>query len=164
VARATNLSKSSVHRLRQRIKHRHQEPESELWETPEGFEWLRLLVFATIYVFGIKQGVGSEVLSEFFHLLRLNKQVGVSPTALRRLEAEMRSLIITYQEQQHQQIKQACPSVEIIAGADETFFPGVPGIVLVLMDLVSGYIVLEKKTSDRKYQTWKTNHLCYWGT
>ncbi|NES19438.1 MAG: hypothetical protein F6K41_11030 [Symploca sp. SIO3E6] len=155
VARATNLSKSSVHRLRQRIKHRHQEPESDFWETPEGFEWLRLLVFATIYIFGIKQGVGSEVLSEFFHLLRLNKQVGVSPTALRRLETEMRSLIITYQEQQHQQIKQTCPSVEIIAGADETFFPGVPGIVLVLMDLVSGYIVLEKKTSDRKYQTWK---------
>lgn len=154
VARATNLSKSSVHRLRQRIKHRHQEPESDFWETPEGFEWLRLLVFATIYVFGIKQGVGSEVLSEFFHLLRLNKQVGVSPTALRRLEAQMRSLIITYQEQQHQQIQRAPPSVEIIAGADETFFPGVPGIVLVLMDLVSGYILLEKKTSDRKYQTW----------
>ncbi|NET60521.1 MAG: hypothetical protein F6K47_31600 [Symploca sp. SIO2E6] len=42
VAKATNLSKSSVHRLSQRIKHRHLEPESDLWETPEGFEWLRL--------------------------------------------------------------------------------------------------------------------------
>ncbi len=36
LARATNLSKSSVHRLRQRIKRRHQEPESNFWETPEG--------------------------------------------------------------------------------------------------------------------------------
>ncbi len=44
--------------------------------------------------------------------------------------------------------------MEILAGADETFFPGMNGIILVLMDLVSGYILLEKKTSDRKYQTW----------
>ena len=87
LSRVTHLSKSSVHRLSQRIENRHQHPESYFWETPEGFEWLRLLVFATIYIFGIKQGVGSEVLSEFLHLLRLNRQIGVSPTALRRLEA-----------------------------------------------------------------------------
>jgi HD-like signal output (HDOD) protein len=37
LARATNLSKSSVHRLRQRIKRRHQGTESDFWETPEGF-------------------------------------------------------------------------------------------------------------------------------
>lgn len=154
LSRATNLSKSSVHRLGQRIKRRHQEPESAFWESPEGFEWLRLLVLATIYIFGIKQGVGAEVLSEFFHLLRLNRQVGVSPTALRQVEATLRSEILSYQEQQHQQIKQSPPSREILAGADETFFPGVQGIVLVLMDLVSGYILLEKKSSDRKYQTW----------
>jgi hypothetical protein len=84
----------------------------------------------------------------------LNKQVGVSPTALRQLESQIRSEILSYQEQQNQQIKQSPPSLEILAGADETFFPGVPGIVLVLMDLVSGYILLEKKSSDRKYQTW----------
>ena len=154
LAQATHLSKSSVHRLRQRIKRRHQEPESDFWETPEGFEWLRLLVLATVYIFGIKQGVGSEVISEFFHLLRLNRQVGTSPTALRRLEAKLRSEIIAYQQEQHQQVKRAPPAREIIAGADETFFPGVPGIVLVFMDLVSGFIFLEKKTSDRKYQTW----------
>ncbi len=69
-------------------------PESPLWETPEGYQWLRLLVFATIYVFGIKHGVGSEALSEFFHLLRLKSQIGISPTALRRLEVQMRSQIL----------------------------------------------------------------------
>ncbi len=154
LARATNISKSSVHRISQRIEHRHQHPESYFWETAEGYQWLRLLVFATVYIFGIKQGIGSEVLSEFFHLLRLNRQIGVSPTALRRLEAQMRSEIRTYQQEQHQQLKLTPAQIEIIAGADETFFPGFPGIVLVLMDLVSGYILLEKKTSNRQYQTW----------
>ena len=69
-------------------------PESEFWETPEGYQWLRLLVFATIYIFGIKHGVGSEALSEFFELVRLKSQIGISPTALRRLEVQMRSQIL----------------------------------------------------------------------
>ncbi len=154
LAQATNLSKSSVHRLSQKIKHRQNYPESEFWETPEGYQWLRLLVFATIYIFGIKHGVGSEALSEFFYLLRLKSQIGISPTALRRLEVQMRSQILAYGEQQHQEVKLTNSQLEIVAGADETFFPGMNGIILVLMDLVSGYIILEKKTSNRKYQTW----------
>jgi hypothetical protein len=36
-----------------------------LWETAAGQEWLRLLVFGTIYVFGIKCGIGAETLSGF---------------------------------------------------------------------------------------------------
>ena len=135
ISRAKNLSKSSVHRLLQTIKHRRKYPESDFWETEAGYQWLRLLVFATIYIFGIKQGIGSEALSEFFHLLRLRQQIGISPTALRRLEAQMRSMILTYQQEQHQQLQLNPPQLELIAGADETFFPGFPGIVLVLMDL-----------------------------
>ena len=66
LARVTHLSKSSVHRHQKRIKYRQQERESFFWETPEGEQWLGLLVWATIYIFGIKQGVGSEVLSLIF--------------------------------------------------------------------------------------------------
>ena len=154
LAKVTDISKSSVYRLQQKIKSRQNYPESELWETPEGYDWLRLLVFATIYVFGIKHGVGSEALSEFFHLQSLKSQIGISPTALRRLEDQMRSQILTYGEQQHQELKSTKIKLEIVAGADETFFPGFDGIILVLMDLVSGYILLEKKTDNRKYQTW----------
>ncbi|MDJ0692471.1 MAG: hypothetical protein QNJ41_28780 [Xenococcaceae cyanobacterium MO_188.B32] len=67
-------------------------------------------------------------------MLRLNKQIGVSPTALRRLETQMRQGILTYQQEQHQQLKLTPAQIQIIAGADETFFPGLSGIVLVLMD------------------------------
>jgi hypothetical protein len=59
LGRQLNLSKSSIHRHQQRIKHRNQYPESNFWESPEGYQWLRLLVFATIYIFGIKQAIGS---------------------------------------------------------------------------------------------------------
>ncbi len=46
IARYTNLSKSSVHRLCQRIKHRHQYRESYFWETPEGKEVVEVIGFS----------------------------------------------------------------------------------------------------------------------
>jgi len=78
IAAATGIPKSSVHRQQRAIERRNQYPESSLWETAAGQEWLRLLVFGTIYVFGIKCGIGAETLSEFFYLLQLPMQVGVS--------------------------------------------------------------------------------------
>jgi len=71
IAEATGIPKSSVHRHQRAIERRNQYPESSLWETAAGQEWLRLLVFGTIYVFGIKCGIGAETLSEFFYLLQL---------------------------------------------------------------------------------------------
>jgi hypothetical protein len=71
LAQKTDLSKSSVHRLYHRIFKRNRHPESSLWETREGQEWLRLLVLATIFIFALQGGIGCERLSQFFHLLRL---------------------------------------------------------------------------------------------
>lgn len=87
IAAATGIAKSSVHRHQQAIERRNQYPESPLWELQSGQQWLRLLVWAVIYVFGIKQGIGNETLSEFFHLLHL-RHIGVSPTALQGLRVQ----------------------------------------------------------------------------
>ncbi len=66
VAAATGTSKSSVQRQRKAIARRNQNPESCLWETDEGFLWLIRLVCATIYMFGIRGGIGMETIAEFF--------------------------------------------------------------------------------------------------
>lgn len=151
LADLTQISKSSVHRHQQAMKRRNLHPESYFWETPDGYQWLRLLVFATVYIFGIQQGVGCEVISRFFHLLRLHNVIGVSPTSLRRIEVQMREQILNYSDKIQQQLKNNPTTLEIRAGADETFFPEV---VLVLMDLVSGYIILEEFSQNRQYLTW----------
>src|SRR6267142_5230985 len=83
VAHQTGLSKSSVHRLKQAIARRNRSPESAWWETEAGRRWLTRLVVATLYTFGLKRGVGMDTMSEFFARLRLEKQVGCSPSALR---------------------------------------------------------------------------------
>src|SRR4029434_7549779 len=85
LAQQTGLSKSSVHRLTQAMERRDVHPESWLWETADGRQWLTRLVVATLYTFGLKRGVGMDTMSEFFARLRLERQVGCSPLALRRV-------------------------------------------------------------------------------
>lgn len=131
IAEATGIAKSSVHRHQQALERRNKYPESPWWETPDGQQWLRLLVLSTIYIFGIKCGIGAETLSEFFHLWQLQLQVGVSPSALRKLEVGVREAILKYQQQQQSTLGQTQKAIEVCAAADETTFEQ---DVLVLMD------------------------------
>jgi IclR helix-turn-helix domain len=85
LAEQTGLSKSSVHRHLQAINRRDRYPESSFWETEAGRHWLIRLVVATLFVFGLKRGVGAETISEFFGRLHLEAHVGCSPSALRRV-------------------------------------------------------------------------------
>jgi len=79
-------------------------------------------VLGTIYTFGIKCGIGVETMSEFFYLLQLPMQVGVSPSALHKLEVEVRERILQYQQQQQSTLGQSQTAIEICAAADETAF------------------------------------------
>jgi DNA-binding transcriptional ArsR family regulator len=65
IAAVTGIPKSSVHRHLKAIE-RQQHAESYLWETAEGGEWRKLMVFGVIYCFGIKGGIGADSLSDFF--------------------------------------------------------------------------------------------------
>jgi hypothetical protein len=98
-----------------------QVPEAELWEPERGAPWLRALVLAVVFVFGLKGGVGVERLSEFFHRVRLERYLAVSPSALRSLRTQMETVILAYQTEQEQRLGQAGCRLEIIAGAAETF-------------------------------------------
>src|SRR5215468_1432567 len=68
LADRTGLSKSSVHRHLQAMDRRERYPESSLWETEVGRAWLIRLMVATLFVFGLKRGVGAETLSEWLKM------------------------------------------------------------------------------------------------
>jgi hypothetical protein len=141
-----------VARHRKALEGRSQWPEAAFWEQEAGYEWLRVLVFAVVFVFGIKGGVGAERLSEFFHRVRLDRHVASSPTALRTLQGHLEEAIVAYPTAHETELRQTGRGVEICAGADERFFDQV---ILVMMDLVSGYSVLEAPAEDRCYATWR---------
>src|SRR6266581_1106859 len=151
LAERTGLSKSSVHRHLQAIGRRDRYPESSFWETEAGRTWLIRLVVATLFVFGFKRGVGAETLSEFCSRLHLETQVGCSPSALRRvmhtLERILLETVAAWEQEgiAHGEIR------PIIGAVDETFLQR---MMLVFMDLASGYLLMEEVAVDRSYDTW----------
>ena len=145
------LSKSSVHRHLQAMDRRDRYPESSLWETEPGRDWLIRLVAATLFVFGLKRGVGAETLSEFFSRLHLEEQVGCSPSALRTmmhtLERCLLEIAAAWEKDgiAHGEIR------PVIGAGDETFLQQ---MMLVFMDLATGYVLMEEVAADRSYDTW----------
>ena len=151
LADRTGFSKSSVHRHLQALDRRDRYPESSLWETPEGRAWLIRLVGATLFEFGLKRGVGAETLSEFFSRLHLEEQVACAPNTLRMVLHLLERLILEITAAwekdgiAHGEIR------PVIGAVDETFLQQ---MMLVFMDLATGYVLVEEVAADRRYDTW----------
>lgn len=153
IAVETGLSKSSVHRLRQALERRDVHPESWLWETEEGRRWLVRLVVASLYIFGFKRGVGADTISEFLCRLRLEAHVGSSPSALRGLMEVLEPVLLATAAAWEREGIAAGEIRPIIGAVDETFLEH---LMLVFMDLASGYLLAEEVATDRSYDTWHT--------
>lgn len=152
LAQKTGLSKSSVHRLQQARERRGGHPESWLWETEAGRQWLTRLVVATLYTFGLKRGVGMDTMQAFFARLHLATQMGCSPSALRCVMQTLEATILETAATWEQDGVAMGEGQEIIGAVDETFLEQ---MVLILLDLKTGYVVLEATADDRSYATWK---------
>ena len=151
VARQTGLSKSSVHRLGQAMARRDRHPESWFWESEEGRRWLIRLVVAVLYHFGLKRGVGADTMSAFFACLRLEQHVGCSPSTLRAVMEKLEPLILETTEGWERDGIAQGQIGPIVGTVDETFLQR---MMLVFMDLRSGYVLLEEVATDRTYETW----------
>ena len=151
VARQTGLSKSSVHRLGQAMAGRDRHPESGFWESEEGRRWLIRLVVAVLYHFGLKRGVGAETISAFFACLHLEQHVGCSPSTLRTVMDKLELIIRETTEGWEREGIAEGQIGPIVGSVDETFLER---MMLVFMDLVSGYVLHEEVADDRTYETW----------
>ena len=63
---------------------------------------------------------------------------------------KLAELLDQYQEEQQKKHK-LDESLKIVGGIDETYFES---MILVLMDLSSGYIFVEEESEDKSYETW----------
>ena len=108
---------------------------------------------ATLYTFGLKRGVGMDTMSAFFARLRLETQVGCSPSALRGVMQALEAALLETAGRWEKDGIAAGEVREIIGAVDETFLQR---LILVFMDLATGSLVLEAVADDRTYATWKT--------
>ena len=150
LAQEVNTSKSSAFRKVKGMQRRDVYPESFLWEHEEGYEWIRRHFFATLLLFGVQHGIGADTLSLYFKMLRLDTHIGVSPTPIRIRLSQLQDAIIRFQKEVEQNYKDNFK--EMIGAADETFFGN--ALILVFMDLSSGYLILEEIADDRSFDTW----------
>src|SRR4029450_3456387 len=114
-----------VHRLQQAIARRGRHRESWRWETEEGRGWLTRLVVATLSTFGLKRGVGLETISEFFVRLRLETQMGCSPSALHGVMQALEAALLETAEAWEQEGGAGGEGGESIGGVDAKFLGGV---------------------------------------
>ena len=108
------------------------------------------MTLAALSIFGLECHVGADKLSQFFKLIRIDTHVGVSPTALHQQMSRLESLLPLFQQQREKDASVKPRS--IVAAMDETFFGDF--LILVLMDLSSGYLLLEDISHDRRFDTW----------
>jgi len=108
------------------------------------------MVFAVLYSFGLRHHVGADALSDFFKLIRIDTHAGLSPGALRTQLRQMEALLPVFQ--QSCEASAPTPAGKAVVAADETFFGEL--LILVLMDLSSGYLLLESIQDDRSFDTW----------
>ena len=153
IAQATGLSKDSVARSIETIFKRDKYPESAMWEMEEGQEWLRRMVIAMLYEFGMKGNQGAERMSEFLKRIRVDNHVGVSPTALRTMMRVIEEELPEFQREQEEAQKGEGVR-RIVAAGDETWLG--EKMLLVLLDLGSGYLVMEEEAEERNYETWES--------
>jgi len=151
LAERTGLSKSSVHRHLQAVKRRDRYPEAAFWETEAGRTWLIRLVVATLFVFGLKRGVGAETLSAFFGCLHLEAHVGCSPSALRHVMHTLECIILETAAAWEKEGVAHGEIRPVIGAVDETFLQR---LMLVFMDLATGYVLMEEVAADRSFDTW----------
>lgn len=161
VAEKLGVSASTVSRNRAVSSLINEGDSASLWSSETGYNWLTFFVVVTVFFFGIQKGIGMESLSHFFKLLKIDQHFGVSPRSLHRLADHLEMRTMSYEALCQSQIEGQGIQKEITVAADETFFER---MILVAMDLTSGFIFLEIFSKDRTYPTWKkaTSHFGKW--
>lgn len=109
-----------------------------------------MLVFAVLYTFGMGCHVGADKLATFFQLIRIDAHVGTSASAMRNQMNNMEKLLPLFQQRCENEA--SSQTRKAVLAADETFFGDF--LILVLMDLSSGYLILEDISDDRRFDTW----------
>ena len=97
--------------------------------------------------------MGADKLSDYFKLIRMDTHIGSSPSTVLRQLQTMEGLLPEFQTLCENQVEST--TRESVVAMDETFFGDF--LILVLMDLRSGYLILENVATDRCFDTWFTH-------
>lgn len=124
----------------------------EFLESPSGIILLHRILTALILVFAKMRPCGLSTLQKFLQLAELDKFIASSVGSLHAHSAKMDELIAEFGDEERDRMGSEMPLGLISVGVDETFLSG--KMIMVAMDLVSNFILLEEHAEQRDADTW----------
>jgi hypothetical protein len=121
-------------------------------ESAAGLAFLTRLLVVILVVFVLRGGCSVTQVAEFFRAMHLRKLVASSPTSLRRVQAAVLQQVVAFGAAQQAAGAAAMPHREVVAAVDENFHWD--QMLLVAMDLVSGFLFCETPATQRDGATW----------
>lgn len=121
-------------------------------ESPAGYRFLRRLLLALHLVFHLAGDAGLRPLSRFLEWSQLDRFVAPSFGAQQALAVRLEGLLITYAEEQQQQLAATMTAQKITACLDENFHGSQP--CLVAIEPKSNFLLLEAYHPQRDGDTW----------
>lgn len=137
--------------------HRPADPDLEpaliaFLDSPTGYRFLRRLVAALHLVFHLAGDTGLRPLGRFLELTQLDRFVAPSFGAQQALAVRFQDTLITYADEQKQQLAAGMPPRKITACLDENFHGSQP--CLVAVEPQSNFLLLEAYHPQRDGPTW----------
>jgi hypothetical protein len=112
---------------------------------------LQRLLAAVHLVFVLQGGCGLRLVSLFLRLSRLDRVLAASFGACQKRQARLEQLVNDFAGQQRQQLAAPMPPREIAVAEDETYRPG---LCLVALEPVSGFLLVERHAQRRDQASW----------
>lgn len=101
-----------------------------------------------------KKGVGSPSLKELNNVINIDEYFGLSISSIDNLKNRIDRIIKQYENESEIKLTNNTEELNAILAGDETFFNDL--MLMVMIDLPSGFILLEESAENRTYETWQT--------
>jgi hypothetical protein len=120
--------------------------------SPSGEAFLRRLLLAVLLIFHHMNACGLRPISLFLELIHIDRFVGSSYGALRRLAAQLQADLAAFGDEERLRMAKLMPKRTIALTPDENFHGKHP--CLVAIEPVSNFILVEQYAQHRDGETW----------
>lgn len=123
------------------------------FESDHGNAFTLRLMVAVLVVFVLRAGCSAERAAEFFEAMHLRRYVASSPTALRRLFAQILTHTVAWGAAERERLARDMPARDVVLALDENFHW--ESILLGVLDIVTGFVFAERMSDTRDAAVWE---------
>ena len=121
------------------------------FESPEGVALLVRIVTASLFVMNLQGGLGVAMVRAFLTHAGLHALVASSESSLRRARSALIAATVAWGDSQDRALAARMTKKPVVICADENFHEG---LMLVAIEPVSNFILLERRDKHRDAKTW----------